>query len=99
MATKQIEVKVKQLETKEDKRKFNVYKGVSKDGTLIDVKFTREVKTLPTEDSMIEVDTNDMNIAKNRVYPVIWIKKVISITPMKDLLDNSADQAILDEMF
>ena len=86
---KTFKVIVKVCETKatlgNPARKFNTYKAVQKDGKLVDCKFRKEVIPLPTENSIVEVFSNNMNMAKNTLFPCLWVAKIEKITPTKDI--------------
>ena len=77
---KKIKIIVKEMQTKEGK-KFLSYKAVKIDGKLIDCRFTKEVKNLPTETCFINVEASNINIEKNCVFPKLWVKKIESIDP------------------
>lgn len=81
METKRIKVYVKQRKTS-DGRSFNVYKTVTKNNRLIDCKFKKEVTNVPTEDSYITVAVDNMNIAKNTEFPVLWVSAIESVEPI-----------------
>lgn len=72
-----ITVLVEQKKTKEG-RSFNTYKAVTKNGALVDLKFRREVpgNLLPTEKSIIVVHPDNINEARNTLYPTWWVAKV-----------------------
>ena len=72
---KEIRILVKEVTTKEGK-KFNSYKAVQKDGKLIDLRFTKAVKNAPTEDCIIVVKEENVNIDKSRLYPRCWVKEI-----------------------
>ena len=73
-------IEVKEMTSKEG-RKFTVYKSLTKDGKLIDTKFRKEVKDLPTGPCMLVVDSDQCNVTKNTQYPTLWIKEVKAIEP------------------
>ena len=89
--TKDIEILVSEREyTDKDtgkKKKFNTYKAVTKTGKLMDCKFRREVTNLPTKNGIITVKIENMNIAKNMKYPVLWIKAIEEFSPYRTLED------------
>ena len=60
----------------QDGRAFNTYKAVTKNGALVDLKFRKEVKNLPTEKSIILVSPDNINEARNTQYPTWWVSKV-----------------------
>ena len=73
-------IEVKEMTSKEG-RKFTVYKSLTKEGKLMDTKFRKEVKDLPTEPCMLIVDSDQCNVTKNTQYPTLWIKAVKAIEP------------------
>ena len=75
-----ITVLVEEKKTKEG-RTFNTYKALTKNGALVDIKFKKEVKQLPTEKSIITVNPDNINEARNTAYPVWWVSEVESIEP------------------
>ncbi len=84
----EISVIVKEYETKEGK-KFNAFKAVQNNGKLIDLKFQRVVKNLPEENCIIKVKPENINIDKNRQFPVLWCKKIEEIiVPKYDASDD-----------
>lgn len=97
MEEKKIKVIVAQRQTKEGK-KFNTYKTVSKNGRLTDLKFTKDVKELPSETCYAHILPDNMNIDKTREFPVVWVKKVEAYTT---IADGSAEgnRAAIDEFF
>lgn len=88
---KEIKVKVYHKQTKEGK-KFNSYRAVKKDGTLIDAKFRKDVKAIPTEDSMVVVKVENLNISYAKEYPVLWIKEVEEIKPIERLNNDKLNE-------
>ena len=96
MDTKKIKIKVEQRES--NGKKFNVYKTTTKNGRLMDVKFRKEVKELPTETCYAIIDIDNMNVDKNRDFPVLWVKAVESY---ETLTENSteANRKAINEIF
>jgi hypothetical protein len=89
-------IKVYEGTTKEGK-KFNYFKAVQKNGTLIDVRFTRDVNPLPKKDCIIYVNGENVNLAKNRVYPCIWVKGIYYIENINDNeREKKIDKSVLD---
>lgn len=82
MSNIRITVLVDQKKTKEG-RTFNVYKAVTKNGALVDLKFRAAVKELPTEKSIIVVNPDNINEARNTAYPVWWVSAVEAIEPFQ----------------
>ena len=93
MTMLEINVKVYEGKTKEGK-KFNYYKAVQKGGSLIDLRFRKDV-TPPLENSIIFVKHEDINKDDNRVYPCLWVKKIQHIKPIEF---KKVDKKVL-EMF
>lgn len=73
-------VEVKEMTSKEG-RKFTVYKALDKNGKLLDTKFRKEVKNLPTEPCTLIVDSDKCNVTKNTLYPTVWIAEIKAIEP------------------
>lgn len=74
---KKIRVIVGTAKTK-DGRTFNTYKAVQKGGHLCDCKFRKEVKNLPEKACIMVVKKDNINMQKNSLYPVLWVKAVES---------------------
>lgn len=87
---KEIRILVKEVTTK-DGKKFNSYKAVQKDGKLIDLRFTKEVKPLPEEDCFIVVEEKNINIDNSRLYPRCWVKRIEEIKPFETKAPSSDD--------
>ena len=97
METKKIKIKVEEKKTS-DGKKFNTYKAVTKNGRLIDAKFRKEVKELPTETCYAVIGVDNMNLDKNKEYPVLWISAVESYESLGEVAsENNKKQ--LDDMF
>lgn len=79
--TKRVKIIVKTRNTS-DGRAFKVYKAVTKNGVLIDCKFRKEVTNVPTEDSYITCNVNDMNMQRNTEFKVLWVSKIESVEPV-----------------
>lgn len=95
MAMLEITVKVYEGKTKEGK-KFNYYKAVQKGGTLIDLRFRKDVTPLPKEESVLFIRQEDINKDENRVFPCLWVKEIQHIQPIE--LKQKVDKKVL-EMF
>lgn len=97
METKKIQILVTPRKTSEG-RSFNTYKTTTKNGRLMDVKFRKEVKELPTTNCYAIIGVDNMNVDANRQYPLLWVSAVESYESYKD---NSKEQnkKKLDEMF
>lgn len=78
-----LRIRVKRITTK-DGRTFDAYETIGKNGTRINVKFRKEVKNVPTEDSCIIVPINKMNYAKNTIYPTIWVHEITDVIPAEN---------------
>ena len=88
METKKIQILVSARKTSEG-RSFNTYKTTTKNGRLMDVKFRKEVKELPTTNCYAIISVDNMNIDSNRQYPVLWVSAVESYESYED---NSKEQ-------
>ena len=69
-------IEVKEITTKNG-NKFLAYKTVGKGGKKIDVRFTRDCKDVPTAPCTIVCDKNDANVDTTRIYPCLWIKRIL----------------------
>lgn len=78
---KEVKVKVYHKQTKEGK-KFDTYRAVKKDGTLVDCKFRKEI-VAPTQDSVVVAYAEDMNMSYAKEYPTLWFKDIIEIKPIE----------------
>ena len=97
METKRIIIKVQERKTSNGKS-FNTYKAVTKNGRLIDAKFRKEVKELPTGDCYAVIGVDNMNVDKNKEYPVLWISAVEGYETLGEVAsENNKKQ--LDDMF
>lgn len=83
---------IKKTATTKDGRNFNTFKGVQKDGKLIDVKFTKDVKNVPNESGIIVVPVDKINIDKNRKYPVCWVKEIKEFEPKSTTLNTDVTE-------
>ncbi len=81
------------------KTSFYAYKTFLKNGKKMDLKFTKEVKNAPTEDCMISVNADNMNIDRNRKYPLVWVKKIEEILPVRTLKHTAEDYKEIDDSF
>lgn len=82
---------IKKVATTKDGRNFDTFKGVQKDGKLIDVKFTKDVKNVPQESGIIHVLPEKVNIDKNRKYPVCWVKEIKEFEPKSTTLNTEIE--------
>ena len=84
-------VKVIEYEDKETgkKKKFNAYKAVTKQGKLIDLKFTSNCNDIPTHPCYIYVRTTEYNVATNQKYPCVWVQSIVKVEEFPDKKDTS----------
>ena len=87
LETYQIRIFVEEHDTK-DGRQFTSYKCLEKSGKKRDLKFTREVKVLPTEDCFIVVAKNNINRDSLRQYPCYWVKQIEEIVPLEKVTQD-----------
>lgn len=59
--------------------KFIAFSAVQKDKRLMDCKFINSVNQKPTQSCYIRVKLKDINIDRNRLYPVLWVRHVLEI--------------------
>lgn len=92
-----IEEKIKNA----DKKPFNAYKAVLKDGTLVDARFTMEVKNLPVLEKgqkkrkcTIYVLPGKSNLSYKKEYPVLWISQIEHITYGKTQTDAEEEEEL-----
>ena len=71
----EISVKTVRFAGEEKEESFLAYKGFTKKG-WIDLKFTKEVKDVPTKNGYIYVESENVNVNRTGRFPVIWVKKV-----------------------
>ncbi len=85
--------------TNDGARKFMTYKAVLKDGTLMDCRFTKNVKNVPERSCTIVVTTDNANVDKRKLYPVLWVKAVEEVIYQDGtkLSENNARE--LEELF
>ena len=74
-----LKIYVKEGEKKADGKKFNYYKTTDKQGKLVDVRFTKECRNIPTKTSMIVVKAENINLDIKREYPCYWVKAIEEI--------------------
>jgi len=97
-----LEIEVREItvtRTDGSKNVFNAFKTYLKNGKKMDLKFTKDVKNIPNEDCLIKVNVDDMNIDRNRKYPVVWVKRIIEAMPKPTLTRTPADYKELDDSF
>jgi len=91
--TLKLRLKVKRITTKDGKT-FDAYETIGKNGMRITVKFRKEVKNLPDKDSYIIVPLDQMNYAKNTIYPTIWVHQVLEVIPVET--EKQVDKSLLE---
>ena len=91
--TLKLKIRVKRISTK-DGRVFDAYETVGKNGIRITVKFRKEVKNVPAEDSYIIVPLDKANYAKNSIYPTIWIHEISKVIPLNE--ERQVDKTLLE---
>ena len=97
METKRVKIIVQEKKTS-DGKKFNTYKAVTKNGRLVDCKFRKEVKELPTETCYAVIGVDDMNLQKNTEYPVLWVSAVQGYDKLDEVAIENNRKAI-EEIF
>lgn len=95
---KNVEIKVRECTSKEDGRKFNTFKALTKTGKYIDCKFRKEVQP-PSRDCVIVVKANKMNVANNTKYPVLWVSEIVEIIYKDSREADEKDLAKVNELF
>lgn len=65
--------------TKKDGKAFDYFKTADENGKLMDVRFTKDVKNVPSKTCFILVDEKDINLDSKREYPCYWIKHIVDI--------------------
>ena len=98
METKKIKIKVQERTTSDGKKKFNTYKTVTKNGRLMEVKFRKDVTTLPTEDCYAVIGVDNMNVDKSKEYPTIWVAAVESYESI-EANSKANNKKKLDDLF
>lgn len=83
---------VKPITTKEG-NKFTAYKVLTKDGKIMDCKFTKDVTNVPTEPCIMIVNSDKCNVATNRQYPVLWVQEIIDI---QEIVKESNSEAFFE---
>ena len=91
--TLKLHVRVKRITTK-DGRVFDAYETIGKNGVRINVKFRKEVKNVPSEDSYIIVPLDKVNYARNTIYPTIWVHEISEVIPFKN--EKQVDKTLLE---
>ena len=84
------EVKIEVVEVKDIEaagRKFKAYKTIITAGDLkgqvVDLKFRRDAKNVPSERCFIYVEADQFNVSRKGRYPVVWVNTVARIEPLK----------------
>ena len=72
--------------TKDGSKKFYTYKTFSKNGRVVEVKFTQESGFNSKTDCIIECQSDKCDLNTSGLYPVLWIRDVERIVP-KDEID------------
>lgn len=85
---KKIEI-IKRVVTTKEGKSFDAFKAVQKDGKLIDLKFKKEVKNLPSESCFMFVEKENINVNRSGKYPVVWVAKVEKYEESKTIRDNT----------
>jgi|SRR5690554_4179256 len=93
MTTLKLRIKVKEVTTK-DGKKFNVFETVGTKGIKITVKFRKEVKNIPSEDSYIVVPLDKVNYARNTIYPTVWVHEIKKVIPLET--EKRIDKELLE---
>ena len=84
------EVKIEVIEVRDVEaagRKFKAYKTIITAGELkgqvVDLKFRRDAKNVPTERCYLYVDGDQFNVSRKGRYPCVWVNTVNRIEPLK----------------
>lgn len=70
--------------------KFTAFKVAAKGGRLMDLRFRKTAKNVPTEPCTICVEDNQCNVDTTRQYPILWVSTVESIE-RTERKNNTAD--------
>lgn len=94
------EIKIKVRVVDYQGKKFNAFKAVLQDGTMIDAKFTREVdpKLIPAKSSVVIVPEGKCNVSYKKEYPILWIASILSVKEIAATSQKSIEDE-LSEMF
>ena len=92
------EFKIKVRSVDYQGKKFNAFKAVLVDGTMIDAKFTQAVdkKLIPTKSCVVVVPEGKSNVSYKKEYPVLWISEIASV---KEVVSTKSIEEELNEMF
>lgn len=92
-------VKTEIVETKSG-NKFRTFKTIDpKDGRLIDLKFTKDVKNTPEERCFLIVPEGATWIDYRREWPICWVKAVAKIQPFESEKKPTGFEKITEEEF
>ena len=79
-----VKIELRVIRHKDGEKNWFSYKGLTKDGKWVDVKFTKEVEKLPQHPCYIHVLPENVNRENpNAVkYPKVWIKQIESTSAL-----------------
>ena len=80
---RKITVEAREMQTKDGSKKFFAYRSVMKDGRYMDTRFVKEISNVPKNDFVMHVLDENINITKNRKYPILWVKSVEQFESME----------------
>lgn len=80
--TYNVKVIVREEKTKDGKT-FNAFKVVETNGKLVDCRFRKEVKNVPTETCIMVVKKDDIYLDSKRIYPCYWVKAIQELKPIE----------------
>ena len=88
--TYELEIIVRKKKNKTNGNTFTTYAVKMKDGKWIETRFTQDVpkSKMPSAYSKIVVSHDMMNIDKRGKYPKLWIKNVVSVTPLERPIED-----------
>lgn len=93
-------VKTEIIESKKTGNKFRIYKTIDpKDGSMIDLKFTNDVKNKPEERCYLIVPEGGANISYKKEYPICWVKEVTRVVPFASEKKDSGFEKVSDTDF
>lgn len=74
-------IEVKEMQSKDSKQKFMVYKTVDKTGKKMDLKFRKDVdvKQITGPCTLIIEDPENVNVDTSKQFPVCWVRGFDSI--------------------
>lgn len=91
-------IKVVVTEKAKDGKKFNVYETFDKKGNRMNLKFTKDVKDLPTATCYAKVNADDMSVDRRKEYPVVWVRAVVEYETLENV-SAEKNRAVIDELF